>query len=95
MNWRLIFSRDTRHLRIVVFLIVAGGAGALYVRSQVMPTDFGKRGPYRAAALTEEAAHPSVLQSDANCLKCHADVEEERAESPHKTVGCVHWHGNG
>lgn len=95
MNLRRLFSRDTRHLRIVVFLIVVGGAGAMFVRSQLIPPDFGERGPYRAAALDEEAAHPLILQSDATCVKCHMDVHEERAESPHKAVRCLHCHGNG
>ncbi|MDG1895623.1 MAG: hypothetical protein P8J37_11995 [Fuerstiella sp.] len=95
MNWRLIFSRHTRHLRILAFLVIAGGAGAMFVRSQMVPTDYGQRGPYRTSALAEIASQPSVLQSDTTCLKCHTDVEEERSESPHAAVRCFHCHGNG
>ncbi len=95
MNWKLMFSRDTRHLRILVFLIVLGGAGALFVRSQVVPKGYGERGPYRSAALSEIASHRSVLQSASVCLKCHTDVQEERAESPHEAVRCPHCHGTG
>jgi len=90
-----MFSRDTRHLRIIIFLIITGGAGAMFVRSQLIPSDFGERGPYRGAALAEEAALPLILQSDATCLKCHTNVHEERADSPHKAVRCLHCHGNG
>lgn len=95
MSAQLLFSRDTRHLRWLVVLIALGGAGALFVRSQLVPEAFGERGPYRAAALGEIESHPSVLSADANCLKCHTEVQEERAESPHKAVLCMHCHGNG
>ncbi|MEZ6061361.1 MAG: hypothetical protein R3C19_13535 [Planctomycetaceae bacterium] len=95
MNAAVLFSRDARHLRILAVLIVAAGAGALFVRSQIVPPAFGERGPYRAAALEENAAFPSVLQADAKCLSCHAEVQEERAESPHQAVLCMHCHGNG
>jgi hypothetical protein len=95
MNQRLVFSRDVRHLHILVFLIVAGGGGALFVRSKMIPADFGDRGPYRAAAIAEIAAQPSVLQPDTSCLTCHTSVHEERAESPHREVACMHCHGNG
>ena len=95
MSWRLLFSRDARHLRILLVLVVTTGAGTLYVRSQMIPAGFGKHGPYRPAALNEIASQPSVLQSDAACLKCHTNVQEERAESPHQAVRCLHCHGNG
>ena len=95
MNSRLLWSRHTRHLRVLVFLITVGGAGAMFVRSQLVPKAYGDRGPYRAAALEQIASQPSRLSADADCLKCHSKVQEERAESPHKAVLCMHCHGNG
>jgi hypothetical protein len=95
VNRRLIFSRDTRHLRILMLFLVGGGVGALFLHSQMVPEGFGDTGPYRAAALAEIASQPSILLSDAVCLKCHTDVQEERAESPHQAVSCLHCHGNG
>ncbi len=92
---RLLWSRHTRHVRVLIFLITVGGASALFVRSQLVPKAFGDRGPYRAAALEQIAAQPSRLSSDSACLKCHSKVQEERAESPHKAVRCMHCHGNG
>lgn len=91
----LLLSRHTRHLRILVVLIVVGGAGTLAVRSQMIPEAWGARGPYRSAALEQIASLPTRLTSDATCLKCHASVQEERAESPHQSVRCMHCHGNG
>ena len=95
MNPRLLLSRHTRHLRILVLLITVGGASAMFVRSQMIPEAFGELGPYRAAALEQIASQPSLLSSDTSCLKCHSHVQEERAESPHKAVRCMHCHGNG
>jgi len=34
-----------------------------------------------------------MLQADKVCLECHTDVGEERAESLHKAVRCIHCHG--
>ena len=92
---RLLLSRHTRHLRILLVLIVVGGAGAFAVRSQMIPEAYGARGPYRSAALEQIASLPTKLTSDTTCLKCHSNVQEERAESPHQAVLCMHCHGNG
>lgn len=95
MNSRLLFSRHTRHLRIVASILIICAIGAFFLRQSVVPEAFGARGPYRPAALEQLAAQPSVLSSDATCLKCHSKVQEERAESPHQAVRCMHCHGNG
>lgn len=95
MNWMLLFSRDTQHLRILMSLIILGGVSALLLRSRMVPASYGQHGPYRGAALQEVASRKSVLQSDATCLKCHENVQAERAESPHKAVRCAHCHGIG
>jgi hypothetical protein len=94
-NWKMLFSRDTRHLRILVLLISVGCATGLFARSQMVPADYGEAGPYRASALEEIAALPSRLHSDATCLKCHESVAEERVDSPHIAVNCSHCHGLG
>ena len=90
-----VFLRDTRHLWTLLVLIVVGCAGFLFARSRLIPESFGQRSPYRADALEEIAAQPSVLYADSVCLKCHVDVEQERAESLHKAVRCMHCHGLG
>jgi hypothetical protein len=95
MSWIRAFVRDTRHLWTLSFLVIAGGVGFLFIRSQMIPESFGKYGPYRAAAMAELAARPSTFQADSACLTCHEDVGEERAEALHISVGCVHCHGMG
>ncbi len=91
------FIRDTRHLWILLLLLIVGGAGAVMIRSQMIPETYGdasgRYGPYRAAALKEIAAQPSVLIADSVCHQCHQDVEEERVDSMHKAVRCIHCHG--
>lgn len=91
----LTFVRDTGHLWILLLLIVIGGAGFLWARTQMIPESFGERGPYRGDALDEIAAMPMVLPPDHVCLECHTDVGDERAESLHEAVRCFHCHGTG
>lgn len=80
---------------MALVLIVAGGASFLLLRSQLIPKSFGERSAYRVDALDEIAARPSVLHAQSDCLKCHVNVEQERAESLHKVVHCMHCHGLG
>lgn len=95
VSLHLLLSRHTRHLRVLLLLIIGGFAGVFLIRSQLIPNAYGDRGPYRAGALDEIASQPSQLTSDSSCLKCHTSVQEERAESPHQAVRCMHCHGNG
>ncbi len=95
VNRQLLLSRHTRHLRVLLLLIIGGFASVFLIRSQLIPNAYGDRGPYRAGALDEIASQPSQLASDSSCLKCHTSVQEERAESPHQAVRCMHCHGNG
>lgn len=89
------FLRDTRHLWLLLAALTAAGVGFAAVRRQAAPKTYGQQGPYRTAALTEIAARPSVLSADASCAECHQEVHEERAESLHNAVRCVHCHGLG
>lgn len=88
-------ARDTGHLWFLVLLIAVVGAGFVALRGWMIPPSFGERGPYRAAALQEIAAHPSVVPADSECLACHVKVGEERASSLHQAVRCWHCHGLG
>ncbi|MFO0975580.1 MAG: hypothetical protein U0996_04240 [Planctomycetaceae bacterium] len=95
MSERISIFRDTRHLQILAVLIAAAGAGAFWVRGQLVPPDWGKSGPYRESALAQIASDPHILTADNKCLKCHESVHEERKDSPHVAVRCMHCHGNG
>ena len=88
---------ELRHLLILLSLLVLGGAGFLAVRNRLVPETFGdlsgRYGPYRVAALEQLAAKRSVLIFDTVCHKCHEDVQQERCETKHKSVQCIHCHG--
>ena len=51
MNRIFELWRDTRHLWILLFLVVAGGAISWKMRERMVPESYGQAGPYRAAAL--------------------------------------------
>jgi hypothetical protein len=90
-----IFWQETRHLWVLLVLVALGGTGFVLIRSWLIPASYGQLGPYRADAIETLASKPSVLQTDQTCLKCHVDVERERADSLHKAVGCASCHGVG
>lgn len=95
MSERFSVVRDTRHLQLLFLLLVVAGVIGFFVRDRFVPKSFGTRGPYRAEALDEVAALPHFLSSDASCIQCHQAVHEERKDSPHLAVRCMHCHGNG
>ncbi len=91
------FLWETKHLWILLSILLLGGIVFLNLRSRLIPESYGDRwgryGPYRAAALAEIAAQPSMLLADSVCHQCHEEVEQERADSKHVTVRCIHCHG--
>lgn len=84
---------EIRHLIILLIGIVAGGIGFQAVRTRLIPETFGEQGPYRTAVLKTIMDQPSFFQADAVCHECHDEVREERADSLHVNVACVHCHG--
>jgi hypothetical protein len=87
--------KDTAHLWLLGSALVVGGLGFIVLRGWMTPASYGEKGPYRAEALQQIAARPSVVPADSVCLECHSKVGEERAESLHKVVRCWHCHGLG
>lgn len=86
---------DTRHLWALGAFLAAGGLVGMVVRRELVPDDFGRKGPYRASALADVAARPSLFQADATCHACHEEVQHERAGKAHEAVRCSHCHGYG
>lgn len=86
---------DTRHLFRLLSVLAAAGLVGGVVRALLVPRDFGTIGPYRASALADNAARPSLFPADSTCHACHADVEHERAGTAHEVVRCAHCHGLG
>jgi hypothetical protein len=85
---------DTRHLWALGAFLAAVGLVGMVVRRELVPDDYGRTGPYRASALDDIAARPSLFQADATCHACHESVEHERAGKSHEAVRCAHCHGH-
>ncbi|MEN9578491.1 MAG: hypothetical protein RJA70_1500 [Pseudomonadota bacterium] len=91
-----LFSRDTRHVWILLGLLAVGGIVFKVAKGAAVPETFGDTGPYRAAVLDElKAKRDPLIPADRVCLDCHKDVGEDRMEALHKTVRCIHCHGLG
>ncbi|MCA9081327.1 MAG: hypothetical protein KDA58_12260 [Planctomycetaceae bacterium] len=87
--------RDARHLFILGIILAGVGYAGIQVRQMMLPEGFGTEGPYRAAAIDEIKARPSLLVADTTCLECHTDVKDEREGTLHEAVACMHCHGFG
>lgn len=90
-----VFLRDSGHLWLLLFVILAGGGTFFLIRARLVPATYGDTGAYRAAALLDNANRPAIWPKDQTCLECHQNVAEERHGSLHEAVRCFHCHGVG
>jgi hypothetical protein len=87
--------RHAGHFLRLLALVAIAAVGFLFVRSKVVPDDFGVKGPYRLSAVADEAARePRHLGSEA-CAECHDDIAAEWTAGKHKTPQCENCHGPG
>lgn len=90
-----MFSKDSLHLWILFGALVLGGVGYASMRSLVVPASYGKFGPYRGDALTEEMARAGKVTTKATCIACHEGAAAKMAKSKHSMVHCSDCHGQG
>jgi hypothetical protein len=81
------------HLLRLAAVFAVGAVLFLGLRWMLVPSDYGRLGPYRAAALTENQARPVVYAGQVACLDCHTDVAEIRKTNAHARIGCESCHG--
>ncbi len=81
------YSHITRALAIIASIIVI----VAIVRSELIPSSYGKFGEYRADHLTEEMASTPIHQGDESCLDCH-EKEWDVADGRHAEVPCENCH---
>jgi hypothetical protein len=87
------FFKDAGHLLrfaglfVIAFLVFWG------IRGYVVPKTFGQYGHYRAAAMTEIAAHPVKFAGHDACEACHTDEVATKAKGKHAHVNCEACHG--
>jgi hypothetical protein len=74
-------------LFVIAFLVFWG------IRGYVVPKSFGQYGHYRAAAMTEIAAHPAKFAGHEACETCHSDKAELKSKGKHAGLNCEACHG--
>ena len=85
--------RSYEHLLRLAAVFAVGTALFLGVRWMLVPSDYGRLGPYRAGALLEARARPIVYAGQVACVECHTDVAELRKPNAHARIGCESCHG--
>lgn len=87
--------RHAAHFLRLVALLVVAVVGFLFVRSKVVPQDFGVKGHFRLSAIADEAARePRHIGSDA-CAECHDEIGNAWKAGKHRTPQCENCHGPG
>jgi hypothetical protein len=86
---REIPEQVTRLTIILIFLIAA----FIFLRSMLVPSDFGKYGHYRASAIDEITSLEIKYAGHVICYDCHDDVVDFKSEGYHKKVSCEVCHG--
>lgn len=82
---------DYSHI-IRVFLLLAAALIIVGVARQLLiPSSYGKYGPYRGDHLSEEMSSAPVIKDDEYCLECH-EKEWDMLDGRHADVPCSNCH---
>lgn len=85
----------TKHFIRLLSLLALAVVGFLFVRSKVVPKDFGKLGHFRAGAIEEAAAREPRHLGSAACADCHSEIVDAWSKGKHSTPQCETCHGPG
>jgi hypothetical protein len=77
-------------LSVVLILVIVV---FVFVRSALVPPDFGKYGHYRASAVDEIISQEIKYAGHVICYDCHDDVADTKSGGYHKNVSCEVCHG--
>lgn len=87
--------RHAAHFARLVALVVFAVLAFLFVRSKVVPKDFGAKGHFRLSAIADEAARePRHIGSEA-CAECHDEIGAAWKAGKHHIPQCENCHGPG
>lgn len=67
----------------------------LVARYFLKPDTFGEYGPYRAAALIDNAQHEIHFSGQDACFECHQDIQDLKLTDLHSDIHCETCHGPG
>ncbi len=59
------------------------------------PDTFGEKGPYRAAALIDNAQLEIHFSGQDACFECHQDIQDLKLTDLHSEIHCETCHGPG
>jgi hypothetical protein len=83
------------HIKRLILVFVIFISLFLIVRHFLVPESFGKYGPYRAAAMEENARLEIHYAGQQACFECHQDIEDLKAQDVHSDIHCETCHGPG
>jgi hypothetical protein len=80
---------------LVRLVVVAFVAVLLFfaLRKVMVPSEFGKYGHFRPAALAEIASKTPVYAGRGACADCHDDVVKLKSQGKHADIACETCHG--
>ncbi len=87
--------RHAGHFVRLLALVAITVVGFLFVRSLVVPKDYGIKGHYRLSAIDDEAKREPRHIGSAACAECHDEIAAMWKAGKHHTPQCENCHGPG
>ena len=87
--WKKVPEQVTRLFLMLIFFVTA----FIFMRSILVPSDFGKYGHYRASAIDEIVSQEIKYAGHTICYDCHDDIVDLKKTGYHKNVACEVCHG--
>jgi len=87
--------RHAGHFARLFALVAITVVGFFFVRSKVVPKDFGVKGHFRLSAIADEAAREPRHIGSSTCADCHDEIATAWRTGKHHTPQCENCHGPG
>ncbi|MDO8526602.1 MAG: hypothetical protein Q7T03_02820 [Deltaproteobacteria bacterium] len=84
--------QNSKHYFRAGALVIGGLFLFLLVRSFLVPSSFGKYGPYRGDNVREQMAKPTSYSAPNACADCHPDVWKKHSAGKHAPLPCQDCH---